>query len=182
MSVLILLQGLPGSGKSTFIQENNLEPFVISLDTFRMLYDGIIAQDGQWTIRQDNPLIYKQFEECLSYRLQHKVPTIIDNTNVRSKDVSHYVELANKVGVPLFILPFDTPYSECLRRNESRPDYKVVPQIAMERIYQSLLSFTPPKNAKYITQNECITILEDVKAQQMQLFMDKQMQEEIEMD
>ncbi len=180
MSFVVILQGLPGSGKSTFIQENGLEPFVISLDTFRMLYDSIIAKDGQWTIRQDNPLIYKQFEECLSYRLQHKVPTIIDNTNVRSKDVGHYVELSQEAGMPLYILPFDVPYSECIKRNESRPDYKVVPQSAMERMYQSLLSFIPPENAKYITQNECIKILEDVKTQKMQFFLDQQMQEEIE--
>lgn len=37
MRYLVFLRGIPGSGKSTFVRENNLEPYTISSDSVRLL-------------------------------------------------------------------------------------------------------------------------------------------------
>ena len=37
MRYLVFLRGVPGSGKSTFVRENNLEPLTISSDKIRLL-------------------------------------------------------------------------------------------------------------------------------------------------
>ena len=37
MRYLVFLRGVPGSGKSTFVRENNLEPYTISSDNVRLL-------------------------------------------------------------------------------------------------------------------------------------------------
>ncbi|WP_226990731.1 AAA family ATPase [Methanosarcina acetivorans] len=37
MRYLVFLRGIPGSGKSTFIKENRLEPYTISSDEVRLL-------------------------------------------------------------------------------------------------------------------------------------------------
>ena len=41
MKKLLLLRGAPASGKSTFIKENNLEPYVISSDNLRLMVAGL---------------------------------------------------------------------------------------------------------------------------------------------
>lgn len=37
MKKLLLLRGAPASGKSTFIKDNNLEPYVISSDNLHVI-------------------------------------------------------------------------------------------------------------------------------------------------
>ena len=37
MRYLVFLRGIPGSGKSTFVKEEGLEPYTISSDTVRLL-------------------------------------------------------------------------------------------------------------------------------------------------
>lgn len=38
MRILLLMRGVPGSGKSTFIKEQGLEPYTLSADGLRLLY------------------------------------------------------------------------------------------------------------------------------------------------
>lgn len=38
MRILLLMRGVPGSGKSTFIKEQGLKPYTLSADVLRLLY------------------------------------------------------------------------------------------------------------------------------------------------
>ena len=40
MRILVLMRGLPGSGKSTWIRENGLEPYTLSADKLRLMYSA----------------------------------------------------------------------------------------------------------------------------------------------
>ena len=42
MRTLLLLRGAPGSGKSTWIRENNLEQYALEADRFRQLISNPI--------------------------------------------------------------------------------------------------------------------------------------------
>ena len=42
MRTLLLLRGAPGSGKSTWIRENNLEQYTLEVDSFRQLISNPI--------------------------------------------------------------------------------------------------------------------------------------------
>ena len=47
MRTLLLLRGAPGAGKSTWIHENNLEPYTLEADKFRkLLMNPILNVDG----------------------------------------------------------------------------------------------------------------------------------------
>lgn len=54
MKKLLLLRGAPASGKSTFIKDNNLEPYVISSDNLRLMVAGLSMDlDGNMKTSQD---------------------------------------------------------------------------------------------------------------------------------
>lgn len=53
MRVLILLQGVPGSGKSTFVKQMGFEPIIISTDDLRLLHGSpVMSEDGSYSIDQ----------------------------------------------------------------------------------------------------------------------------------
>lgn len=55
MRTLLLLRGAPGSGKSTWIRENNLEQYTLEADRFRQLISNpIMTLDGEYRITQDS--------------------------------------------------------------------------------------------------------------------------------
>lgn len=55
MKKLLLLRGAPASGKSTFIKENNLEPYVISSDNLRLMVAGL-SMDLDGNLQQVKPV------------------------------------------------------------------------------------------------------------------------------
>ena len=51
MRILLLMRGVPGSGKSTFIKEQGLEPYTLSADELRLLYASpMLDKAGRWCI------------------------------------------------------------------------------------------------------------------------------------
>lgn len=52
MRTLLLLRGAMGSGKSTFIKENNLEPYTLEADKFRTLVSNPVMNEEQFIISQ----------------------------------------------------------------------------------------------------------------------------------
>lgn len=55
MRTLLLLRGAPGSGKSTWIKENNLENYTLEVDLFRNLISNpVLGLDGNFKITQAN--------------------------------------------------------------------------------------------------------------------------------
>jgi len=71
MRELVLLRGLPASGKSSFVEEHGLGAYTLSLDDFRIKVNSVeLTRDGGYTISQvTNTLVYKQFMSVLAARM-----------------------------------------------------------------------------------------------------------------
>ncbi|EFY05899.1 hypothetical protein HMPREF9443_00107 [Phascolarctobacterium succinatutens YIT 12067] len=51
MRILLLMRGVPGSGKSTFIKEQGLKPYTLSAYVLRLLYASpMLDNAGRWCI------------------------------------------------------------------------------------------------------------------------------------
>ena len=114
---LVLLQGLPGAGKSTFVKKWGLEPYTLCKDEFRIMAgcvkNGEISQDGNGIVKR---VVYMLLEE----RLKNEVFTVIDETNVFGTTIDKYTEYAQKYGFDVLIIRFNTSKEECKRRQAER--------------------------------------------------------------
>lgn len=128
---VVLLVGLPGSGKSTWVTGKS---GVLSSDSLREL----LVDDP------DNQLIHARVFRVLRNLLKHRLElgrpvTYVDATNLTPYERRPYVMLADLYDGEIEAVFFDVPVEECLRRNRTR--LRVVPD---EAILAMAERFVPP--------------------------------------
>ncbi len=84
MRDLIITAGAPGSGKSTWVENQNLSQYTISADNLRLLYSSPrIAEDGSFEISQhENKIAWENLYEILEKRMKNGDFTVLDSTNL----------------------------------------------------------------------------------------------------
>ena len=140
MRTLLLLRGAQASGKSTWVVENNLEPYTLSADKIRLnIANPVLNEDGSIEISQKyNKLTWELLYRYLEMRMENGDFTIIDATHSDIKLMNKYRDLANTYKYTIYYLEFDTPLEECLKRNRERIGYKYVPEKVIERTWETI--------------------------------------------
>lgn len=140
MRTLLLLRGIQASGKSTWIKENNLEPYTLSADNIRLnIANPVLLEDGSYEISQKyNKVTWELLYKYLEMRMQNGDFTIIDATHSDLKLLNKYKDLANTYKYTMYCLEFDVSLEEALRRNRERDSYKYVPERVIERTYETI--------------------------------------------
>lgn len=140
MRTLLLLRGIQASGKSTWIKENNLEPYTLSADNIRLnIANPVLTEDGSYEISQKyNKVTWELLYKYLEMRMQNGDFTIIDATHSDLKLLNKYKDLASTYKYTMYCLEFDVPLEEALKRNRERDSYKYVPERVIERTYETI--------------------------------------------
>jgi predicted kinase len=108
---IVLLVGLPGSGKSTFV--DNLP--VLSSDKIRFL----LADDER--DQSIHARVFATLRYLLIQRLEiHRPVTYIDATHLTRAERQPYIEIARKHGAEIEAVFFDVPLEVCRKRNRGR--------------------------------------------------------------
>jgi predicted kinase len=130
--VIVLLIGLPGSGKSTWAARQNYA--TLSSDAIR----GWLADDpADQTIHRR---VFGTLRYLLRQRLELRRPvTFIDSTSLTRRERRPYIKLADLYDCDIEAVFFDTPVEVCLERNRARS--RVVP---VEAILDMAGRLTPP--------------------------------------
>ncbi|MBI4906864.1 MAG: AAA family ATPase [Acidobacteria bacterium] len=122
---LILLVGLPGSGKSTYAAAQKL-PVLSSDDTRALLLDDITNQSA-------NRIVFAMLRRLLRARLELRRPvTCIDATNLTRAERRQYIRTAQLYGAAIEAVYFDVPLDVCKQRNLARE--RNVPDDIMDRM------------------------------------------------
>jgi predicted kinase len=133
---LILLVGLPGSGKSTWAAREKLP--VLSSDELRR----ILADDP--TDQSIHARVFSVLRSLIKHRLELKRPiTCVDATNLTPKERRPYLALARRHDAIIEAVFFNTPIAECQRRNRLRQ--RIVPREAIETMARKLV---PPARSE----------------------------------
>lgn len=95
---VIIMRGLPGSGKSTWIANNVPGALVCSADEF-MVQDGVYVWDPSKL-----HAAHSKCQDKYMLALQGRMPlVVVDNTNLRPRDMEYYVVLAENMGYDIEI-------------------------------------------------------------------------------
>ena len=151
MRTLLLMRGAMGSGKSSFIKENGLEPYTLEGDKFRMLLANPAMDEKEFKISQkNNDKAWKMLMECLEERMKEGHFTVIDATHTTRKLTKQYEKLAEFYKYSIFYYQPETSLEQCLEWNKKRAAHKFVPETVVKKAYELIQENNFPKNYQRI--------------------------------
>ncbi len=136
MTRLLITRGLPASGKTTFARK--LQPYVVRVnrDDLRLMLHGR-RLFTQWAEAQVTA-VQRTMVEAL---LRARATVIVDDTNLRSRTVRDWAEMAARFRAGFEVHDFtDVPLDECLRRDAARPADEQVGEAAIRRMHDRFLT------------------------------------------
>ncbi len=137
---LVVLVGLPASGKSTWLKENGL--FALSSDAVREMLTGDVTDQSV------NRLVFRTLRQLAAARVRAGAEvTYIDSTALTPWERRCWIRLAELHDCTAEALFFDVPLRECQRRNALRA--RVVPDHVLERMAARLVA---PSTAEGFTR------------------------------
>jgi predicted kinase len=127
---IVVLVGLPGSGKTTYMERMGVMP--LSSDLLRHL----LADDP--TDQSIHPRVFNCMRYLLRQRLAIGRPvTYMDATHLTPGERKPYIEIARWYGCSIEAVFFDVPLEVCIERNRGRA--RVVPEEAMRLLAAKLV-------------------------------------------
>ena len=125
----IMLVGLPGSGKSTYIKEHYLSYSIHSSDAIREELSGDV--NNQKINTQVFDILHKRVKEDLI----HGKNVVYDATNINWKRRKAFLQELGNINCQKICIIIATPFEICCSRNLERD--RVVPNSVIERMYKS---------------------------------------------
>lgn len=118
MAKLLMMRGLPGSGKTTKAKEIMREAgnFVrVNRDQLRPMLHG----DAKWSGKKEKVTRHVQ-RAMVKDLLNNDYSVIIDDTNLRDADRERWGHVARECNAKFEIVDMDTPYEVCVERDLMR--------------------------------------------------------------
>ncbi len=135
MQQILILSGLPASGKSTWakalVKESKDRWKIVNKDYLRLM-----LSDGQRTNKTENFVIHVR-DEIIREALSQGYNVIVDDTNFNPQHEKRIKLIAEENGANVEVKFFDTPVEECTKRDLARSNS--VGAEVIQRMYNQYL-------------------------------------------
>ena len=147
-NVLIVMCGLPASGKSTYSQ------WLAESGVFRRVCPDLIRKEmyGDENIQGDGKRVFETAHHDIKEYACLGENVVFDATNTNAKRRKEFVEEMRPYFDVIICKWFSTPFATCVTRNEERA--RKVPKEVMTRMWENFV---------YPTMREGWDIIEEVK-------------------
>lgn len=117
-----------------------------------LIQSPVYNVEGKETISQNNEKkVWEILFEILEERMKKGEFTIIDATNSKTSEMNKYKELAEEYRYRIFVKDLtNVPLDICKQQNLLRPEYKHVPEEAIDKIYSRFEGQKVPSGIKMI--------------------------------
>lgn len=139
---IIMLKGLPASGKSTYARELVDKGYVrVNKDDLRSMMDN-----GKWS-RGNEKRVLRLRDQVIRDAVNSGSNVVVDDTNFEDRHRDHISALAEECGADFEVLFIDTPLEECISRNEGRAHK--VPVSVINDMYKKYIAPLREKHVEY---------------------------------
>lgn len=141
MKLLLVLRGVPGCGKSTWIKEHDLEEYALSPDNIRLMFSAPeLGLDGKYHISSKcDKHVWSFLNERLEARMKNGDTTVIDATHTKESYLKDYKKLCKQYNYRMIVVDFSSIDLDTIKlRNYRRESYKQVPEEVIDRMYQQI--------------------------------------------
>lgn len=131
---LMVVRGLPGSGKSTFakkwVSQDPEKRIRVSRDDLRFQFYGAYHGLTPW----QEAFITRMEHSLVKTALVSRQSVVVDNQNLKASYVLAYLKIAYDVGVPVVHKDFNVDIDTVLEQNKQREQNRIVPEDAILKI------------------------------------------------
>lgn len=140
MKTVIIMSGIPGSGKSTYTKNHYPTAVICSADQY-------FSQDGEYRFdfRKLGPahgMCLRNFTQALLSEADSTI--VVDNTNTTTEEIAPYYSLAKAYGATVHLISFSCEPEVAADRNVHQ-----VPLAACEMMSKRLRDLKFPKHWKF---------------------------------
>lgn len=151
MSKLILMCGVPGSGKSTWIQNNKSEADLwVSRDKIR--FNKLKEGDDYFAYEDE---VFEQFLEEITLGLEMDKTVFADATHLNRKSRAKVLNRVHKFADEVEAIVMDVDLETAIERNNNRTGLALVPPSAIGNMYRHL-DKPQLREGKFVYSRICI--------------------------
>lgn len=158
-NIVYLLSGIQCSGKDTFLRENQLDMYSISMDEIRKLYNQpTMNEHGHFVNNNDNnAFIFYKLKEILVHKMMFGGPIIINAMNIKADGILEYKNIVSKYGYDIEVVDFGLKELDFyLERNKNRPEFDRLNEMYIKNSYETKEKLVYPENIKVYQTDEFI--------------------------
>lgn len=140
---ILLVRGLPGSGKSTWaakwVEEDPQNRFRVNRDDIRFELFGMyyLKADAHGTTQEKEAHVTHIQNNLTEKALREGKSVVIDNTNLDPRVFKTFGDIAKRHNVDMVNKDFPVDIEECIRRNNARD--RVVPEHAIRAMQKNYM-------------------------------------------